>query len=531
MRSRSEARFQNPLDVVSAAVLLLVLTSCGGGEPAAEAPAAPGAAQAAEIDIAGLNGPRGIRVNQPEAQSGYTLFAPILSDTTYLIDNAGQVVHAWKAVFAPGGGIYLLENGNLLRPAREPEVKRFSGGGQGGRIQELTWDGEVVWDFLFASDEHLQHHDVEVLPNGNVLAIAWEHKSADEVRRAGRFPTKVPAAGLWPDLVVEIEPQRPNGGRIVWEWHAWDHLVQNHNKRLPSYAEPSERPGRIDINAGLPPETSPEELEKLKALGYVSSDTTQEDLRSDLFHTNSVDYNAELDQIVLSVPRYNEIWIIDHSTTTEEAAGSSGGRWGRGGDLLYRWGNPAAYGRGDESSQRLFSQHDVRWIPDGRPGAGNLTVFSNRMGDDSGRFSAVYEIVPPVATDGRYLVPQEGPFGPAEPVWSYRGTGERFFYAPFVSGAERQPNGNTLICSGAQGRFFEVTPDGEIVWEFWDPRQGQVRLPDGSPPQPVNEFTHAVFRVTRILPNHPALRGRELQPLDPQPPIEVAYEGADGSSG
>ena len=75
-------------------------------------------------------------------------------------------------------------------------------------------------------------------------------------------------------------------------------------------------------------EISSEELARLQALGYVPEDADAEDLSADVFHTNAIHYNAELDQIVLSVPEYSEIWIIDHSTTTEEAAGSSGGRWG-----------------------------------------------------------------------------------------------------------------------------------------------------------------------------------------------------------
>lgn len=498
--------------------LCLLVAACGG-EQADQALEEP-TEEAPELDIAGANEPRGIRTHRPEAQPGYTLFAPILSDTTYLINNAGEVVHTWRSQYAPAGGVYLLDNGNLLRPVREPEVERFSAGGQGGRFQEFTWDGELVWDFLFASDEHLQHHDIEVLPNGNILAIAWEAKTAEEARWAGRIPSKVPEAGLWPDMIVEIEPQRPNGGNIVWEWHAWDHLVQSVNQRLPNYGEPKDFPGRIDINASLGEEMTPEELDKLKALGYISANTTEEDLRSDLFHTNGIDYNAELDQIVLSVPQYNEIWIIDHSTTTEEAAGSTGGRSGKGGELLYRWGNPQAYGRGDENARRLFYQHDARWIPEGFPGAGNLTVFSNDMEDESGPYSMVYELKLPVAGTG-YQLPEDGPYGPQEEVWSYRGTAENFFFAPFISGASRLPNGNTLICSGPQGRLFEVTPEGETVWEFWDPRQGQVRLPDGSPPHPVDEFTHAIFRATRIPPDHPALAGHTLAPLDPQPPIEI----------
>ena len=81
---------------------------------------------------------------------------------------------------------------------------------------------------------------------------------------------------------------------------------------------------------------TPDKLAQLQALGYVPADASVEDLESDFLHVNSVAYNERLDQIAISVPEYGEIWILDHSTTTQEAAGSEGGRQGRGGDLLYR---------------------------------------------------------------------------------------------------------------------------------------------------------------------------------------------------
>ena len=86
-------------------------------------------------------------------------------------------------------------------------------------------------------------------------------------------------------------------------------------------------------------------------------------------HTNAVAYNAELDQIMLSIHAFSEVWIIDHGTTTEEAASHSGGKRGKGGDLLYRWGNPRAYRTGTNVDQRLFAQHNAHWIPEGLPGA------------------------------------------------------------------------------------------------------------------------------------------------------------------
>jgi hypothetical protein len=468
--------------------------------------------------------PRGLRVTTAAASDGYVYFSPLLSDTTYLINLDGQVVHTWKSDYAPSGGLYLLDNGHLLRPAREPDVAVFNGGGQGGRIQEFSWEGELVWDWLFASEKHLLHHDIEPLPNGNILAIAWEAKTVDEVRAAGRRPELIPEGGLWPDMVVEIQPLPPNDARIVWEWHVWDHLIQNHDPKLRNYGDPSEHPERIDINGGEePPELDPEELKRLQALGYVPPDADAEELRSDFLHTNSVAYNSVLDQIALSVPRFNEIWVIDHSTTTVEAAGSSGGRWGRGGDLLHRWGNPQVYGRGDEKDQQLFAQHDARWVADSMPDGGNLMIFNNDLSGPEGDYSAVIEISLPTDANGRYVL-QNGPFGPLEPVWTYQAPDGTSFHSSFISGAHRLANGHTLITSGAQGRFFEVTLEGEIVWEYWDPHSGQVRMADGSTPHPVGENTYAVFRATKLPPDHLALSGRRLQPLDPQPAIAPPSE-------
>ena len=164
-----------------------------------------------------------------------------------------------------------------------------------------------------------------------------------------------------------------------------------------------------------------------------------------------------------------EIWILDHSTTT--ARGSSGGRYGHGGDLLYRWGNPVTYGRGEENDKQLFALHHVLWIPEGMEGAGNLTVFNN--GGERG-WSSVMEISPPGNGDGTYPLADGEPWGPEEAAWIYEADERESFNAPFISGAVRLENGNTLICSEPQGRFFEVTTEGEIVWEYLGPYHGNV---------------------------------------------------------
>ena len=506
-RQRHRSAWQIGMLMAFAAVAGLV--GCGAppreSESATEEPAdARGAEDADER--------RGLRTNTPEASPGYVLFNPNRSLTTYLIDREGRVVHTWESEHAPGGGAYFLDNGHLLRGAREPDVPVFSGGGQAGRLQELTWDGEVVWDFTFASADHLLHHDVAVLPNGHILAIAWEEKSPEEAIQAGRLAALTPEAGLWPDMLVELEPQPPDGARIVWEWHMWDHTIQDHDPEASHYGELAAHPELVDINGDREaPELSAEELERVQALGFVPEDLAPDGLQSDLLHMNAVNYNAALDQIVMSVPRFNEIWVIDHSTTTEEAAGHTDGRWGRGGDLLYRWGNPRAYG--GEDARRLFFQHDVRWVPEGMPGAGNLTLFNNRIEDPDGSYSAVFELAPPTEGAGRYVVPNAGPFGPEAPTWSYVAPDRTTFFSSFISGAHRLADGHTFITAGAQGRFFEVAPDGEIVWEYWSPYAGT--LPGN---QATNANPYSVFRATKIAADHPALAGRNLTPLDPQPP-------------
>ncbi len=445
-------------------------------------------------------------------QPGFILYSPLLSTTTYLIDKQGQVVHTWQSDTPPGASVYLLDTGHLLRCGRQPDLPDFSAGGEGGRIQELTWEGELVWDFVYASSERRQHHDIEPLPSGNVLLIAWERKSTEEALQAGRRPELLSEAGLWPDSIVEVRPRRPEGGEIVWEWHLWDHLIQDYDPERDNFGSVAAHPELVDINGTRPPQPdSPTLLERLKALGYLAAGATARDRQADFTHTNSIAYNPRLDQIALSVPTFNEIWILDHGTTTEEAAGHVGGRAGRGGDLLYRWGNPRTYRRGTPEDQRLFGQHDARWVPVGYPGAGNLMVLDNGAGRPRGRFSRVLEIVPPVDRQGRYALDAGGRFGPQEAAWTYTAPDRESFFAEFISGAHRLPNGNTLISSGPKGRLFEVTAKGETVWTFDNPFSGDAPNPHGDPP-------FSLFRATLVAPEHRALAGRDLRPLDPQPP-------------
>ena len=317
------------------------------------------------------------------------------------------------------------------------------------------------------------------MPNGHVLALMVERKSREEAIAAGFDGNSLRDNYLVPDAVVEIEPILPKGGRIVWEWHVWDRLTRD--------ADPAAHPELVDPKGsgrGIPAFWN---------------------------HMNSLDYNASLDQIVLSVRGNNEIWIIDHSTTKAEAAGHTGGRSGKGGDLLYRWGNPAAYRRGADADRQLVQQHDAQWVPDGYPGAGHITIFNN--GYERG-WSSLEEIVPPIDANGRYLLAPGKAFGPEKPVWHHEAKTRTDFFSSEISGAHRLPNGNTLVCAGVIGNLFEVTPTGETVWQYVNPMVRDGILAQGELPgkDVRGHLWNAVFKVHRYAPDYPGLKGRDLTP-------------------
>ena len=381
--------------------------------------------------------------NHLNGEEGYILFAPERSSTTYLINYNKEVVHTWENEYLPGHSAYLLENGHLLRTAFLGAHPVFLSGGMGGGVQEIDWNGTVVWDFKYSSNTYLSHHDVKHLPNGNVLMIAWETKNFTEAVTAGRNPNVLTMFGVWPDHIIEVKPTGPTSGDIVWEWHVWDHLIQEYDSTKENYGVVADHPELIDIN-------------------YGSS-------TADWLHTNSIDYNEQFDQILLSVHNFNEIWVIDHSTTTIEAAGHTGGNSGKGGDLLYRWGNPITYQAGTSNNRKLFGQHDVRWIKPECPGSGNILIFNNGLGRPDGAYSSVDEIVPPVDNNGTYYLAQGSAFGPEDPIWSYTAENPTDFYSYMISGAQRIENGNTIICDGKHGFFFEVTSEKETTWEYTNP--------------------------------------------------------------
>jgi hypothetical protein len=480
--------------VFTSALLATTLVALGGSDTrVAAAPqdkAKPDAGSATDKPKTEPAKPKtGLILNDPHAYQGYTLLAPIMSKMVYMLDMEGRVVRTWEGEASGNMSVYLLENGHLLRYGRLAEQTFGDGAGAAGHIQEFTFEGELVWDYRFASIKQLAHHDIFRMPNGNVLLIVWDKKSPEEAVAAGRRPETVGQSQLLVDCIYEIQPTGKKTGKVIWEWHVWDHLIQDHDSSKANFGDIAAHPELVDLNFGDGAIASivakKEELEKLKAIGYIgSTDPGRKPapVRADWMHSNAVAYNADLDQVLLNVLEFNEFWIIDHGTTTAEAAGHTGGKHGKGGDLLYRWGNPRAYRAGAVKDQKLFGQHNTHWIPKGYPGEGHLLIFNNGRGRIGGAHSSVDELALPVDKDGKYEYKAGTAFGPDKPVWSYTAPKRAEFLAEFISGANRLPNGHTLICSGPNGTIFEVTPEKEIVWKYVNPvRGGQLGGPAGQP--------------------------------------------------
>jgi len=399
-----------------------------------------------------------ISVQENDSFEGYILFTPEFSINTFLIDHNENIVNRWMSRNPQGIPAYLLENGSMIRGCAPGFgiLTRFIMGGFTGSLEMYDWAGNLIWNFIMSNDTLCLHNDIEPLPNGNILVNAWEYKTVDDAIQKGWYSNKIETVkGFLIDCVLEIEPIYPYGGKIVWEWHEWDHLIQDYDHTKENFGIVKDHHELIDINAK----------------GRLRIEDNQDNPRSvDFSHMNSIDYNQDLDQILLSLALLNEIIIIDHSTTTEESAGHIGGNYGIGGDILYRWGNPRNYGFGSEEDKMLFCQHDAQWIKEGYPGEGNILVFNNGIGRNE-EYSSVDEFCPPITENGSYYRQSNNSYGPNEFLWSYITDPKCDFYSSIMSGAQRLSDGNTLISDGLRSRFFVVTPEKEVIWDYinWRP--------------------------------------------------------------
>lgn len=424
--------------------------------------ALPLAAQAYEVH----DGPTGvIKYAKGKTYEGYTLFTPIINNKTiYLIDMKGDVVHSWTttrdvtSVFVAR----LLPNGNLLLYSQTKDVP-VKIGGASGLIEELDWNGKVVWSYKMSDKDVVSHHAFDRMPNGNTLMLGWERVSHENIIKAGRDPKTAkkqrlmmggaPIEEFWIDFVREVDKK----GRTVWQWRAMDHLGTG--------------PDKLNINYHLP---------ETVGKPYGSYDWS---------HFNSVEYLPKTDQVLLNSRNFSESYIIDKKS----------------GKIVWRWGNPSAYGQGkapgwyDDGDQQIFGSHHASMLPNG-----NITIFDNGSERPQGNRSRVIEVDPKTG----------------KVVWQYKANGYNSFFSYRQGAAQRLPNGNTLVTSTQQGHLFEVTPQGEVVWEFVNPicfgqnvgifEDGAhiQRTPNGEPV--LNMFGNMVHRAYRYGPDYPGLKGKKL---------------------
>ncbi|PTX60963.1 putative secreted protein (Por secretion system target) [Kordia periserrulae] len=429
----------------------------------------------------------GTITNNQGTFNGYTLYAPAGHTETYLINNCGEVINQWTSTVAPGNAVYLLENGNLLRAGRIANAD-INFGGVGGKVELFDWDGNLLWEYTYSSPTVSQHHDVFPMPNGNVLVLAVTTMTQAEAIQAGRDPNNLTQGKLFNEQILELEPVGTNSANIVWEWNVKDHLIQDFDATKDNFGVVEDNPQLLDINF----------------LGNSAGN-------ANWLHYNSIQYDERLDQIVISSRLLSEIYIIDHSTTTAEAATSSGGLRGKGGDFLYRWGNPQAYKRGSASDQKLFGQHYPHFIADGLTDARKMIIFNNGF-TRTPSVSQIDIITPPEDSEGVYSYTPGTAYGPQNTDYTYTSLVPTDFYSRILSSAQRLPNGNTLICDGDDGYFFEITPTEEIVWEYVNPVTPTGILSQGDDPTASPNLT---FRVLRYAADYPAFTGRTLTPSAP----------------
>jgi hypothetical protein len=426
----------------------------------------------------------GTIINSVQAANGYTLLAPVNSQQTYLIDNCGREIKRWNSNFQMGMSAYLMEDGSLYRAGRVFNSDMMMGG-IGGVLEKYDWNGVLIWQYNVSAIDSVAHHDFKVLPNGNILMLVAYKKPITEAFELGKDSIYTDDSTLYDESIIEIQPLGFNSAQIIWQWNVWNHLIQDRDNTKLNYGIIAEHPNRMNIN-------------------YLGTS-----IGRDWMHANSLDYNPQLNQIIISFRHTSEFWIIDHSTTLEQAAGSTGGIYGKGGDILYRWGNPAAYDRGINLDQDLIGQHKVTWIEDGLPGEGNILLFNN--GDNS-NYSSVLELVTPMTSAGFYLNPGSIAFGPDQPIWTYNDSLNALFNSGRLSSAQRLSNGNTLICSGQNGNLTEVDNQNNIVWNYLNPISSTGAIEQGNLP---GAGSNSIFLAYKYEPDFPAFIGKNLEPGNP----------------
>ena len=403
---------------------------------------------------------------QSSSTDGYSLFSPEINKKVYLIDNCGQKINEWNFTGVPTQTCHILPDGNLLRAGYNA-------------IEIRDWENNVVWSYDKQAHNLKQHHDIHPLPNGNILCLVSDVYGTSQMIAQGRNPALLDNFFRL-DKIVELHPVGTNSASVVWEWKFIDHLIQDYDNTKLNYGVVADHPELLDLN--------------------FDNDETE-----DFTHCNTVEYNAGLDQIMISSRNLSEIYIIDHSTTTAQAAGHTGGNSNKGGDFLWRWGNTQVYRQGGPQDEKLFLSHDPRWILAGSADEGKISVFNN-YGDGTGKYSSVHLLVPQF--ENLQYVMQDGKFLPLDFDWSWNGTilGDTLF-EPTQAGVQSLPNGNVFISQTSIGQLAEVTKDGSLVWAYKNPSGERI----------YNQYEtkiagNTLFRAEQYPEEYAGFDGKDLTP-------------------
>jgi hypothetical protein len=456
--------------------------------------------------------------NESKCYNGYTLFGT--RGKSYLIDMEGHVVHTWNI----GTNPRLTEAGTLLDAVGGNPSNQNS-------WKELDWEGKVVWQYTESRSNYHGHHDFAKIFNPKLgdstfIYIANKDLTAQQCLDAGCDP-KNNYNGAQMDAIVEVNRK----GEVIWEWWFFDHVVQDIDNTKSTYGIIAENPGKIDLNLRGNP------------------------VKSDWVHCNALDFNEELDLIVINSV-HGEFYVIDHGSTflPNDAAGSIALASSSKGDFLYRFGDPAKYDQGDPPSildnwekatngnKQIGGSHDIQWIKPGLPGAGNFLVFNNNQnlfeltpqsyimeinpylnsaGSNTGKFvnppDAGYKVV---NSPDKNLMKEKKNMS-KQIVWTFSSKNNTSFFSTIGSSAQRLQNGNTLVCSMNDGHFFEIEPnDTSITWEYINPmtRDGIKHVKKDNYPT-----YNGVFRAYRYSSDHPALSGHDISSDKTMTGFEPSY--------
>ena len=378
--------------------------------------------------------PTGTTIYDPKkAYNSFVAFAAP-DGKTRLIDLNGHVVHVWNYWGFPSELINPAINdgkkGELvvqLSHTNGPQAALFGYIFANKTIAQVDWNGKVLWQWgdKAPGGAARQNHDWDHLPNGDTLIVAT----------VDRVVPSLSSAKVADQVFYEITPK----GQIVWTWYVADHINE--------FGLSSD--GLAQLKAFLAPGR--------QGHGFITINDMQPIGPNKWFDAG--DKRFAPDNIVIDSREASFIAIIDKKS----------------GKIVWRLGPDYPTNQGPvlrpvlslnvpRPVDQTSGQHDAHIIPKGLPGAGDLLVFDNegpsgypptRLSTLTG--SRVLEINPIT----KQIVWQYSGIDSGSPAWS--------FFSSFISSARRLPNGNTLIDEGMNGRLFQITPKGEIVWEYVNP--------------------------------------------------------------